>query len=75
MIDDGGGNVEGMCVGNDVASTLGDVEAEIEIKKKWNVKNESKNDHFCKIEGYARFFKNDHFWEHSGLILKFIFEK
>jgi hypothetical protein len=23
--------------------------------------NESKNDHFCKIEGRVQFFKNDHF--------------
>jgi hypothetical protein len=37
--------------------------------------NESENEHFCKIEGYARFCKNDHFPVHSGLILKFILEK
>ena len=37
--------------------------------------NESENDHFCKIEGYARFSKNDHFHFHSSLILNFILEK
>jgi len=34
-----------------------------------------KNGHYCKIEGYARFFKNGHFPVNFRLILKFIFEK
>ena len=62
-----------MVKGNDVASKEG-VGAELERIAKMERENESENEHFCKIEGYARFCKNDHFRVHSGLILKFILQ-
>ena len=42
---------------------------------KMKSENDSENDHFCKIEGRDRFYKNDHLSIHFCLILKSIFEK
>ena len=52
-----------------VTARLG-VGAEFESTMKMKSENESENDQFCKIEGKVRFFKNDHFWFNSRLILK-----
>lgn len=40
------------------------VRAELERTMKMESENESENGHFCKIERYARFFKNEHFSSH-----------
>jgi hypothetical protein len=53
---------------------IGAEQPELERTVKMEHENESENGHFCKIEGYARFFKIDHFLVHFGLLFKFIFE-
>ena len=51
------------------------VGAGFERTTKMESENESENDHFCKSKGRAQFFKNDHFWVYSQVILKSILEK
>ena len=50
-------------------------ELSLKEREKWNVKNETENDHFREREGRVPFFKNDHFQLILDLIFKFIFEK